>query len=232
MDDAIAAAKAQWQKGVWQDVQLVSTVFEAVEGQLQLDEDVARGSWPDGETYEGSYHQGKSHGHGVYKFADGNSYVGQWRKGLRHGRGTFKWANGASYSGDFENDDMHGHASGAVAVLSFEADRPKRPGRAAGEGLRPLFPPEGWRGGARDRQGRGVAVGSPRRFSGWNFMSFYARLRRSSRSRACRSCRAEHQMAPKSHPHVSRSESELLSKRAARSAVPAWHHGVASLFFL
>ena len=38
MDEAIAAAKAQWQKGVWQEVQLVSTVFEAVDGELQLDE--------------------------------------------------------------------------------------------------------------------------------------------------------------------------------------------------
>ena len=112
MDDAITAAKAQWQKGVWQEVQVVSEMFEAVEGQLQLDErglveGLARCTWPHGETYEGSYHQGKRHGHGVNKRADGSSYVGQYRDGLMHGRGTFQWADGT------------------VAVFTFEADQPK-----------------------------------------------------------------------------------------------------------
>ena len=107
MDEAIAAAKAQWQKGVWQEVQVVSEMFEAVEGQLQLDErglveGLARCTWPHGETYEGSYHQGKRH-----KRADGSSYVGQYRDGLMHGRGTFQWADGT------------------VAVFTFEADQPK-----------------------------------------------------------------------------------------------------------
>ena len=112
MDDAIEAAKAQWQDGVWQEVQVVSEVFEALDGQLQLDEHgnvegLARCTWPHGETYEGSWHKGYQHGHGVEKFADGRSYVGQYREGKRRGPGTFQWAHGD------------------VDVLTIEADQPK-----------------------------------------------------------------------------------------------------------
>ena len=135
MDDAIAAAKAQWQNGVWQEVQVVSEVVEALDGELQLDErgnveGLARCTWPNGAAYEGAFHKGKMHGHGVYKLADGSCYVGQYREGLRHGRGTYKWPDGAVYSGDYEHDKKHGrgtlsHADGTVAVFIFEANQPK-----------------------------------------------------------------------------------------------------------
>ena len=73
MQEAIAAAQAQWEKGVWKDLQMVSPVFEAVEGELQLNErgeveGLARSTYPDGATYEGQYRDGlkQEQGHGTH----------------------------------------------------------------------------------------------------------------------------------------------------------------------
>ena len=104
---AIAAAEAQWEKGVRKDVQMVSEVYEAVEGELQLDsrghvEGLARTTYPNGNTYVGQHHNGLKHGHGTFKWADGDIYVGDYENDKRHGRGTYSHANGNVYVGFYE----------------------------------------------------------------------------------------------------------------------------------
>ena len=116
MAKAIAAAQAQWSTGVWPGVQMVSEVFEPLDGELRFDvagevEGKARCVWPDGAVYEGSWLKSQKHGHGVYKYADGATHVGQYEHGLMHGHGTYKWPDGATYVGQYENDFMHGHGT-------------------------------------------------------------------------------------------------------------------------
>ena len=115
MDMAIKAAKSQWTKGVAPDVEMISEVFEPLEGELRFNEwggvdGPARCTHPDGEVYEG-----------------------QFQGSLKHGAGTFTYADGAVFEGDYQNGLMHGQgiytlASGNVAVFIFEEDRPKGPG--------------------------------------------------------------------------------------------------------
>ena len=145
MGDAIAAARAQWEKGVCKCVEMVSEVFEAVEGELCFNEigevqGLARCTWPNGCVYEGSWLKNQKHGHGAVKYADGASYVGQYENGLKHGLGTYKWADGEAYCGDFANDTRHGrgahtYANGNVYVGFYEAGQRKGPGVSMQKGL-------------------------------------------------------------------------------------------------
>ena len=113
MEKAIAAAQAQWEKGVWRDVQMVSEVFEAVEGELQLNErgqveGLARTTYPDGETYVGQHHNGLKHGHGSFKWVDGEVYVGDFENDKMHGRGTYSYAKGDVYVGFYNANQRKG----------------------------------------------------------------------------------------------------------------------------
>ena len=42
------------------------------------------------------------------KYADGNTYTGSWAEGKRHGKGLFAYANGGSYDGDWEEGKRQG----------------------------------------------------------------------------------------------------------------------------
>ena len=114
MEKAIAAARAQWMKGVAPEVEMISEVYEPLEGDLRFNEwggveGPARVTFANGTIYEGNCKGGWKHGQGTAKFASGNVYVGQFENDKKHGRGTFTLA------------------SGNVAVLIFEEDRPKGP---------------------------------------------------------------------------------------------------------
>ena len=115
MDQAIKAARRQWANGVAPHVELISPIFEPLEGELRFNErggveGPARVTFPSGNIYEVNYKGGRRHGQGTAKWADGAMYVGQFENDVMHGRGTFTWADG----------DMD--------VLIFEEDRPKGPG--------------------------------------------------------------------------------------------------------
>ena len=76
MDDAIKAARAQWTNGVAPDVEMISEVFEPLEGELCFNdrgdvEGPARVTFPDGDVYEGQMKGSRGkHGPGTYFFAN------------------------------------------------------------------------------------------------------------------------------------------------------------------
>ena len=115
MENAIEAATKQWANGVAPHVEMISPIFEPLEGELRFNErggveGPARVTFPDGTIYEVNNKRGRKHGQGTAKWADGAVYVGQFENDKRHGRGTYTWPNGD------------------VDVLIFEEGRPKGPG--------------------------------------------------------------------------------------------------------
>ena len=113
MDDAIKAAKRQWTNGVAPEVEMISEIFEPLEGELRFDElgDVegpARATFPDGNIYEGNHKGGLKHGKGTAKFSSGAVYVGQFENDKAHGCGTFTFANGDVEVGFYEEDEDKG----------------------------------------------------------------------------------------------------------------------------
>eukprot|EP01006_Ploeotia_vitrea_P062648 TRINITY_DN84179_c0_g1_i1.p2 TRINITY_DN84179_c0_g1~~TRINITY_DN84179_c0_g1_i1.p2 ORF type:complete len:658 (-),score=411.56 TRINITY_DN84179_c0_g1_i1:43-2016(-) len=64
--------------------------------------------FPNGDTYEGEYRDGKRNGKGKYVFAKGGSYEGDYVDGLKHGRGVLITPDGGRYEGEFQNDKRHG----------------------------------------------------------------------------------------------------------------------------
>jgi hypothetical protein len=64
----------------------------------------------DGDTYEGEYNfDSFRHGKGSLRWHDGQSYEGSWCEGKRHGQGVFTWPNGDVYDGEFVGDQRTGH---------------------------------------------------------------------------------------------------------------------------
>ncbi|XP_015737094.1 junctophilin-2 [Coturnix japonica] len=89
-------------------------------------------TWPSGNTYQGTWAQGKRHGIGmeskgkwVYKgewthgfkgrygarqsMNSGAKYEGTWNNGLQDGYGTETYADGGTYQGQFTNGMRHGY---------------------------------------------------------------------------------------------------------------------------
>ena len=138
MEKAIAAARAQWHKGVAPDVEMIAEVFEPLEGDLRFNEwgDVegpARCTHPSGNVYEGQFQGSLKHGAGTFTYADGAVFEGDYQNGLMHGQGIYTWANGNVFEGAYQNGQRHGggtftFANGDVDVLIFEEGRPKGPG--------------------------------------------------------------------------------------------------------
>ena len=107
MENAIKAARRQWANGVAPQVEMISEIFEPLEGELRFNErgDVegpARVTFPKGNIYEGKHKGGRRHGQGTAKFASGAVYVGQFANDKRHGRGTYTYANGSVEVGFYE----------------------------------------------------------------------------------------------------------------------------------
>jgi hypothetical protein len=55
-----------------------------------------RGTYPNGDEYDGEWVKGKRHGRGVYTWANGDEYYGGWAHGRFHGKGVFtgEWVDG------------------------------------------------------------------------------------------------------------------------------------------
>jgi len=71
----------------------------------------ASATFPNRDTYVGSYVGGKRHGSGVYTFASGARYDGEYKDNLRSGFGVFTTPDGASYSGEWLNNQRHGQGT-------------------------------------------------------------------------------------------------------------------------
>lgn len=87
--------------------------------------DYYKGNWkedkPSGEgilyfdnarrRYEGSFANGKFHGHGMCYYANGTKYNGEWAHGLKNGFGEETFGNGECYKGYWKNDKQHGEGT-------------------------------------------------------------------------------------------------------------------------
>ena len=65
--------------------------------------------FPNGDSYEGRYSNGKRSGSGVYRFKNGARYIGEYQDGLKHGKGKFFYPDGSKYDGDFLKGKRYGH---------------------------------------------------------------------------------------------------------------------------
>ena len=63
--------------------------------------DEGRIVYGNGNTFEGSWVQGKIDGNGVAKYENGITYKGQFRTSLHHGAGTLITDDGYSYIGSW-----------------------------------------------------------------------------------------------------------------------------------
>jgi len=61
-----------------------------------------------GDTYEGSWSQGKKNGTGKMTYRNGDTYNGSWENDMKHGHGVYTWNNGCVYDGDYKNDKRNG----------------------------------------------------------------------------------------------------------------------------
>ena len=54
-----------------------------------------------GETYDGTFQNGKFNGYGTYTYKSGAKYVGDFKDGRRNGKGAYTYPTGDVYNGDF-----------------------------------------------------------------------------------------------------------------------------------
>ncbi|XP_001625739.2 radial spoke head 1 homolog [Nematostella vectensis] len=70
-----------------------------------------RAKLPNGDTYEGSYENGKRHGKGIYRFKNGARYIGHYLDNKKNGEGLFYYPDGSKYEGYWVNDQRHGYGT-------------------------------------------------------------------------------------------------------------------------
>ncbi|AJF97456.1 Morn repeat protein [Pandoravirus inopinatum] len=61
------------------------------------------------DMYEGLWHHGKMHGHGVRTSRDGQQYVGEYVDDHCCGQGTCMWPEGDQYEGEWKDDRYDGY---------------------------------------------------------------------------------------------------------------------------
>lgn len=88
-------------EGEWADGKLSG------EGKLKLNT---------GDSYSGSFLNGKCHGTGTWKYFDFNEYQGQWVDGLFSGEGIMRYDDGSSYQGSFNEGYPHGMGTCKLAI--------------------------------------------------------------------------------------------------------------------
>ena len=142
---AVEKARAQWEEGIKDEVQMVSEWFEPIGGDLELPvngEGLVQGRvrcrWPSGEVYEGDWKDGKRNGNGTYTFADGGVFVGEYKDSKKNGKGTFTYADGAVFVGEYKDGKRNGkgtftYPNGAVEVGFYEQDEDKGRGRGSAQ---------------------------------------------------------------------------------------------------
>ncbi|AVK77126.1 Morn repeat domain containing protein [Pandoravirus macleodensis] len=93
------------------------------------------GDDPEGRVYEGEWHQGQMHGHGVRADKDGSYYEGLWRAGLFHGRGIL-YQKDTMYDGEWASGKRQGRGAQARYVQA-SSQSPSKPldGPRLGDGV-------------------------------------------------------------------------------------------------
>lgn len=91
-------------------------------------------TWPDGDAYEGGWHDGLKHGWGRYTWSHAAVYEGEWSQGMPHGYGVFSFAHGSGYRGGWRDGRRHGvgskrYASGDLHEGLWIDGRAEGPGR-------------------------------------------------------------------------------------------------------
>eukprot|EP00439_Symbiodinium_sp_Y106_P026730 s2165_g3.t1 len=114
---AVEKARAQWEEGVKDEVQMVSEWFEPIGGDLEL-------------PVNGEGKDARRHGTGTFTHASGEVYVGEYEDGKKNGKGTYTYADGAVYVGEFNDNKRNGkgtytYKSGNVEVGFYEQDKDK-----------------------------------------------------------------------------------------------------------
>ena len=129
---AVEKARAQWEEGIKDEVQIVSECFEPIGGDPALPVNGegkvhgrAKCTWPSGAVYEGDYKDGRRHGKGTNTYDDGAVYVGEFKDGKKNGKGTYTFADGSVYVGEYKDDKRNGKGTntyddGAVYVGEFK----------------------------------------------------------------------------------------------------------------
>ena len=74
--------------------------------------------YPNGDRYNGQWHNDQRHGLGDYDFGDrspwaGDRYHGHWVANRFHGRGRYDWVTGDHYDGTWDNGQQTGPATSA-----------------------------------------------------------------------------------------------------------------------
>ena len=65
--------------------------------------------WKNGTTYDGDFHEDYIEGYGVLKLHTGFIYTGNWKKGLKHGEISLVAPDGTKrFEGNYLNDKEHG----------------------------------------------------------------------------------------------------------------------------
>lgn len=54
-----------------------------------------------GDSYSGSWQDGKPNGAGTYEFSNGDRYVGEFKDGKFDGDGTYTWKDKSKYKGNW-----------------------------------------------------------------------------------------------------------------------------------
>ena len=60
--------------------------------------------YPDGEMYEGEFHNGEYNGKGVWHYSDGAKLEGIWEDGFRNGKFHKTFPNGKEYIIEYKDN--------------------------------------------------------------------------------------------------------------------------------
>jgi hypothetical protein len=66
--------------------------------------------WPNGNRYEGEWHESKRQGQGVMLYSNKDVYYGHFEDGRKHKFGIYKFFSGTVYQGYWERGRLHGTA--------------------------------------------------------------------------------------------------------------------------
>ena len=67
--------------------------------------------FPKGDSYSGTWRNGKAEGKGILKYKDGGVYSGDWREGKADGHGIMVYTDGSKYEGGWKASLAHGRGT-------------------------------------------------------------------------------------------------------------------------